>query len=141
MGGYGSGRSGGGPTIEDGLALDLGKLMRGRLFRPGQAWGGSIVWTNTRTGEQISSIGYQAQLGDEHGRVRLHYTTTRRNGEKHASDYWVELETTPQPFGGRRWSFVCPQSGRRVAKLHLPNGGSLFAAAGVVTAKVVRCVR
>jgi len=120
MGGYGSGRSGGGPTVEDGLTLDLGKLMHGRLFRPGQAWDSSIVWTNTRTGEQISSIAYQAQLSEEHGRVRLHYTTARRNGEKHASDYWVELETTTQPVGGRRWWFVCPRTGARVAKLYLP---------------------
>lgn len=45
-------------------------------------------------------IGYEARLGDEHGRVRLHYTTTRWNGEKHTSDYWVQLTTTRAP-GGR----------------------------------------
>jgi hypothetical protein len=43
------------------------------------------------------------------------------------SDYWIQLETTPQPFGGRRWWFVCPQTGVRAAKLYLPNGAFTFA--------------
>ena len=37
------------------------------------------------------------------------------------------LETTPQTFGGRRWWFVCPRTGVRAAKLHLPNGAFTFA--------------
>ena len=101
--------------------------MRDRLFRPGSAWGGSIVWTYTSTGERVGSIGYEAHLGEESGRVRLHYTTTRWNGEKHSSDYWIQLETTPQPFGGRRWWFICPRTGRRATKLYLPNGAFTFA--------------
>jgi hypothetical protein len=56
MGGYGSGRSGGQVTTENGLTLSLSKLMRDRLFRPGSAWGGSIVWTYTSIGERIGSI-------------------------------------------------------------------------------------
>jgi hypothetical protein len=30
-------------------------------------------------------------------------------------------------FGGVRWWFLCPLSGRRVAKLYLPLGGTVFA--------------
>ena len=127
MGGYGSGRSGGRPTTESGLTLTLSKLLRDRLFRPGCAWGGSLVWTNTTTGEQVGSIGYEAHLGQDFGRVRLKYTTTRWDGERRESDYWIQLETTPQPFGGRRWWFVCPRTGRRAAKLYLPNGAFTFA--------------
>ncbi len=127
MGGYGSGRSGGRATTDIGLTLSLPKLMRDRLFRPGCAWGGSLVWTNTTTGEQVGSVGYEAHLGEESGRVRLYYTTTRWGGERHESDYWVGLTTTPQPFGGRRWWFVCPRTGRRVLKLHLPSGALTFA--------------
>jgi hypothetical protein len=59
--------------------------------------------------------------------VRLKYTTTRWDGERRESDYWIQLETTPQPFGGRRWRFVCPRTGRRAAKLYLPNGAFTFA--------------
>jgi hypothetical protein len=127
MGGYGSGRSGGRLTTENGLTLSLPKLMRDQLFRPGCAWRGSIVWTNTTTGERVGSISYEAHLGQDAGRVRLKYTTTRYGGEKRESDYWIQLETTPQPFGGRRWWFACPFAGRRVAKLYLPNGAVTFA--------------
>ena len=128
MGGYGSGRSGGRPTTEDGLTMSLSKLLRDKLFRPGCGWGGSLIWTNTTTGERIGSISYQAHLGQESGRVRLMYTTTQWDGERRESDYWIPLETTPQPFGGRRWWFVCPRTGRRASKLYLPNGAFTFAA-------------
>ena len=124
MGGYGSGRSGGRPTTDSGLTLTL---LRDQLFRPGCAWGGSLVWTNTTTGERIGSISYEAHLGQESGRVRLKYTTTRLDGERRESDYWIQLETTPQPFGGRRWWFVCPRTERRAAKLYLPTGAFTFA--------------
>ena len=39
MGGYGSGRTGGRPTTDNGLTLDLSKLRRDGLFRPGSAGG------------------------------------------------------------------------------------------------------
>jgi IS6 family transposase len=48
-------------------------------------------------------------------------------GEKHHHDYVVQLVTTPQPFGGRRWWFVCPRRGDLVAKLYKPNGAGRFA--------------
>jgi len=127
MGGYGSGRSGGRPTTENGLTLSLSKLLRDKLFRPGCAWGGQLVWTNTTTGERVGAIGYEAHLDEEAGRVRLYYTTTRWDGERRASDYWISLTTTSQPFGGRRWWFVCPRTGRRAAKLYLPSGAFTFA--------------
>lgn len=127
MGGYGSGRSGGWLTIESGLTLNLSKLLRDGLFGPASFRAGSIVWTNTSTGEQAGSIGYEAHLGQESGRVRLKYTTTRWNGERRESDYWIQLETTAQPFGGRRWWFICPQTGVRAAKLYLPDGAFTFA--------------
>jgi hypothetical protein len=126
MGGYGSGRSGGRLTTDNGLTLTLSKLFRDGIFRPGSDWG-SLVWTNTATGKRIGSISYEAHLGQESGRVRLYYTTTRYDGEKRDSDYWIQLETTPQPFGGRRWWFVCPRTGRRATKLYLPNGAFTFA--------------
>jgi hypothetical protein len=127
MGGFGSGRGGGRPTTDSCLTLDLSQLRRDGLFRLGFAGAGSLIWTNTKTGERTGSIGYEAHLGEENGRVRLHYTTTRRDGEKRESDYWIQLETTPQPFGGRRWWFICPRTGLRAAKLYLPTGAFTFA--------------
>lgn len=127
MGGYGSGRWGGRPTTSDGLTLDLPRLLRQRNLVPGRDLAGSLTWSDTRTGTRVGSIGYESHLGDERGRMRLHYTTTRRGEEPHACDSWVELETTPQPFGGRRWWFVCPVLGGRFTKLHLPPGALTFA--------------
>src|SRR4051794_8660732 len=110
MGGFGSGRYGGRPTVEDGLTLNLSKLFRDGLLRPGQSSHGTLTWTTVGTGKRVASIGYLAILDDERGRMRLQYTTTRWDGTKRNSDYWIELATTPQPFGGWRWWFVCPKT-------------------------------
>ena len=67
-------------------------------------------------------------MGPESGHVRLRYTVTNSwSSEKHHHDYVVQLVTTPQPFGGRRWWFVCPRLGDPIAKLYMPNGVGRFA--------------
>src|SRR4051794_32604710 len=66
-------------------------------------------------------------MGDQRGWMRLTYTKTRWDGTKRNVESWIELVTTPQPFGGRRWWFVCPRTGAHVAKLHLPPGALTFA--------------
>jgi hypothetical protein len=45
--------------------------------------------------------------------------------------YRVELLATSQPFGGHRWWFICPLTGRRVTKLFLPFGADRFASRAV----------
>jgi hypothetical protein len=47
------------------------------------------------------------------------------NGEP--VDYRIRLVTTRPHFGGLRWWFICPLSGRRAAKLHRPPGYKYFA--------------
>ena len=85
-----------------------------------------IIVGSTRPGRHPRAVDDWV-LGQASGRVRLRYTTTRYDGEKRDSDYWIQLETTAQPFGGRRWWFVCPRTGRRATKLYLPNGAFTFA--------------
>src|SRR5215217_2658497 len=103
MGGSGSGNHGGRPTVEGGLVLDLYRLIRQGTFKPGQSRSGSIIWTETHSGREIASMGYEASLIGERGWVRLTYTTTDYwTGETTRHDYRVELVTKPQPFGGRR---------------------------------------
>jgi hypothetical protein len=127
MGGIGSGNHGGRPTVEDGLVLDLYRLIRQRIFRPG-GWGGSIIWSEVYSGRETARIGYQCFMGQESGHVRLRYTVTNSwSGEKQHHDYVVQLATTPQPFGGRRWWFVCPKRDDLVSKLYKPNGAGCFA--------------
>jgi hypothetical protein len=133
MGGYGSGRWGWHSkrdTVEDCLALDVNKLTRDRMLREGRLVSGSLTWTNTRTGEQVSSLGFEADTRDgASGSLRLTYTI-RRTGDQ--LDYRVPLTTTALPWGGVRWWFTCALSrdgvycGRRVAKLYLPPGARYY---------------
>ena len=50
----------------------------------------------------------------------------RYNADGERVDCMVRLVSTRPNYGGRRWWFVCPLVGRRVAKLYLPPGGRLF---------------
>ena len=82
MGGYNSGRHGGRPTVESGLTLDLYRLIRQGLFKPGEYRGGSIIWTRVGSGERVGSVGYEAHMDGDCDHVHLHYTTTQAyNGE------------------------------------------------------------
>jgi hypothetical protein len=73
------------------------------------------------------TAGYEAYMGEESGWARLRYTTTNHwTGETTHHDYRVELTTTPQPFGGRRWWWICPRRGDLVSKLYKPSGSGIF---------------
>lgn len=125
MGGFGSGRYGGRPTIEDARELNLGKLIRDGLLQPGVRTG-TITWRSVMTGEEVASIGYESDMREDRGEMCLKYAVTR-NGEHERVDHLIRLEATPQPFGGRRWWFICQRTGLRVGKLYLPAGATKFA--------------
>jgi hypothetical protein len=128
MGGIGSGNHGGRPTVEGSLVLDLNRLLHQGIVRPGGTCSGSIVWSDATSGRETARIGYQAHMDEERGWVRLLYTTTSfRTGLKTDHDYRVQLTTTTQPFGGRRWWWICPSRGHPVSKLYMPAGGGIFA--------------
>ncbi len=124
MGGYGSGRTTGMAAVEDGLVLDLNRLIRHHNVIPGAHISGSLTWTRTRSGEKVGDIGYEAMLaGLGPYWIRLHYAVNSK-----PMDYKVHLTSTLCNFGGVRWWWLCPSTGRRVAKLYLPPGGTIFAA-------------
>ncbi len=126
MGGLGSGnwyRWSARPVVEDGLVLDLNRLIRQGNVCPGAWRSGSLTWSTVDDGEYVASIGYQADLTyTESAWMRLRY---RRNDKP--EDYRVDLTTTRPNFGGLRWWFICPARGIRTAKLYLANGGDWFA--------------
>lgn len=127
MGGIGSGNYGGRPTVEASLSLDLYDLMRKNLLGAGCSRAGSFSWSRSG-GPSIASVRYAARLGDEAGLLNLIYVSTdNATGERREHDYLISLETSEQPFGGRRWWFVCPVTGKRVNKLHMPGGNARFA--------------
>ncbi len=72
------GRSGGGrwrwhdkaQTVDDGLTLDLGKLLRDGLLTPNR-WG-TLTWTSTRTGYRLGRLPRRARRRrrpDAHARL------------------------------------------------------------------------
>src|SRR4051812_19887590 len=122
MGGSNSGRYGGRATLEAALKLDIGTLMRGGLIRPGVNSDGALSWKNATTDETIATIAYKTSMEADRGRLRLLYATTHHaTGEKDRWDYELELTTTAQPFGGRRWWFICPKRGDLAAMLYKPS--------------------
>lgn len=127
MGGMGSGRSGGRPTVEGCLMLDMTTLLREGLLQRAAKVSGSMTWP-TRNGCGFISMGFVATLGAEDGELSLRYSATDYwTGEPRNLDYVIRLVATPQPFGGVRWWFKCPMTGRRVSKLHMPAGRLTFA--------------
>ena len=128
MGGYGSGRPVERAVFEDGFPLDLGKLIREGLIRPG-SWRHSLIWRWVRTGEETASANYVATMDEaaRSGVLQLSYRITVR-GELHDIVEPIPLEALPQPFGGLMWYFRCPVTGRRCRKLYLLPGGLRFAA-------------
>lgn len=135
MGGYGSGRWGYGhdarATVESCTQLSADQITRNRMLRPAAHGTGSITWTSTRTGEQVSSVGCEVNTVDPANMwLRLHYTLTR-SGER--ADYRVGLASARTAWAAARWFFRCPlltgdgrPCGRRVGKLYLPPGGRYF---------------
>lgn len=128
VGGFGSGRHGGRPTVDASLTLGIDKLLRDGCLVAGGWMSGVLRWTIVGTGREIAAIGYCADLTDPAAAwMRLNFV--RGDGvERCAHDCKVRLTTTRPHYGGRRWWFVCPLSERRCGKLHLPPGAGTFAA-------------
>lgn len=121
MGGFGSGRQGGGQCTDDMRPLDVRKIQRTGLLRPGQ-W---FNWQWTCNDEVTATIGLRVEAD----RVVLTYRNRSRHhngGDWESMNYPVLLAWTPCAFGGQRVWWRCPAvgCGRRVAVLH---GGRVFA--------------
>jgi hypothetical protein len=121
-------RCGGGrPTVENSITLDVRHLTRAG-FVPGCAKSGTLqwIWSNNRPSCQAA---YQAHLGEDTGLLHLIDITCfdpyGRFG--HLPSQTIRLISTTPPYGGRRWWFVCPQTGQRVTKLYLPLETRTFA--------------
>lgn len=123
MGGYGSGREGWLPIVEDGLRVDLRSLRRKgyleeRLYDPVR-----LEWS--RGGDTFASIQCLVNTTDQDPWLRLVYAVTR-SGERINVDERLELVRFQQPFGGHRWYVVCPQTGSRCQCLYCPPGAIHF---------------
>ena len=129
MGGFGSTRWSSHwkkTQVED--CSKLGIYSFKSYLRPGYV--GTVRWY--RGERETGSIGYRV-FGDNKPRgIDLIYTITRHKGDKIDMNYAVQLTTTPLPWGGERYWFVCALSvngitcSRRVGCLYLPPGRNYF---------------
>jgi hypothetical protein len=128
MGGMGSGRSGGRPTIEScPFGLDIHDLRPSGCLVPEATCTSQITWP-AEDGAARLQVNLLARLMQQSGTLTLAYEQI---------DYWTErpqqiettihLVATAQPLGGQRWWFLCPRTGPRVTKLYLPWGALCFA--------------
>jgi hypothetical protein len=121
---FGSGRYGGGPTVESTFRVDIDALRRHGLIRLGR--GGCVI----RFSGPYHDLDVEIEThidGPWNDWVRLKYEMRDyRTGEPLKIDDKIFLATSRPPFGGLRWWFVCPRSNRRVRKLYLPLGGRHF---------------
>lgn len=126
MGGFGSSRQGSLPVIENGLKLDLRRMRKQGLFVKRTRYSGRMVWSNSLSGEQTSSIGISYNLEGTYPWFGVKYSVTNYDGERVSVDERFDLERFPQPFGGYRWYFICPETFERAQCLYLPPGATRF---------------
>src|SRR5262245_9421052 len=115
MGGFGSGRYGGGPTVESAGAfrIDIDALRRDGLIRLGARASCVIRFSGPYHDLDVECETY---IDDPcNAWVRLKYgMADYRSGEELKIDDKVYLAPTRPHFGGLRWWFVCPQPTARL---------------------------
>jgi len=113
MGGHSSGRyrTRNRGSIEQALRLDMANLRRTGFVRPGAIVSGSQHWT--RRGEPAGSISLKVDLSsldDAHAILTF-------NAKDVPTVQRVQLAVVPCRFGGHRFYWVCPVTGRRCTVL------------------------
>ena len=72
-----------------------------------------------------TTIKLQLDIGETYGWVHVEHWPVDAGWA--TSSYDVALISTSQPFGGRRWRFVCPERSKPCSVLCLPIGAGQFA--------------
>jgi hypothetical protein len=75
-------------------------------------------------------VEYRLDLRSHGGLAWLRYDVDHFSRRTGPQDHRITLATTACRFGGVRWWWICPATGRRVRKLYLPNGGMRFLSRG-----------
>src|SRR5690242_11513062 len=102
--------------LESGLKLDLNRLARRGLIKPGAFTGPvGIAWTIV---DEIASGLITADMSGIEGwfRIQLGHLDQR-----------ILLITKRRHFGGRQWYFMCPYTNRPASVLWKPPGAQSFA--------------
>ena len=105
--------------LQQGLKLDLNRLVRQGLVNPGAQTGPFVIrWTNTYWQEEIATGWISADMqGPVEGWLRIQI------GEL---DQTIILVASLRHYGGRQWYFMCPVMNRRTSVLWMPPGAGRF---------------
>jgi hypothetical protein len=122
MGGFGSGRRGGAVTAEGTASYIIAISSLASALRKGECLTGAISFNDGQFPVVITT-----DLENEWNCfVELsHLTRDEPESDRIITDR-IQLAWTAPTYGGRRWWFLCPSTGRRTTKLFLPNGGWHF---------------
>lgn len=127
MGGPGSGRKNGRPTVEtcSGIFLPVA-----RLIGPARDSGTAILaaeWANAE-GDNIQMTIATHLPPSENPRLEIHHAEFRLGGcPTRAASYSIALVPIRAGRSGVRWFATCPETGRRARGLWLLPGGAQFA--------------
>jgi hypothetical protein len=103
--------------LQDGLKLDLNRLIREGSVRPGFSSGPYVIqWTCS--GEVIALVLITANLCDP--------ATSWLRIQAPTVDQQITLISCPRHFGGRQWYFICPFENKRASVLWMPPGAKEF---------------
>jgi hypothetical protein len=107
--------------LEDGLKLDLNKLMRDGLGQAGMnSRPISIRWTRTYSDEEIAGeCILLTRESEDRACARLRIMMVNL-------DQRIELVAQPRHLGGQQWYFVCPVTRRKCSVLWMPPGARRF---------------
>jgi hypothetical protein len=111
--------------VDDGLSLDVSRLLQRFEMLPGKHVSSTLRWV---TEHGSATAGYEASLlNPKRAWLRLSYTIAYVPSNKVAhQDYRIRLAVTRTHLGGLRWWFGCPITQLRTAKLYLPSTGVRF---------------
>jgi hypothetical protein len=121
-------RAGGGrATVERGITIDIRHLKRDGLMS-GQKNKGTWSWRWAATERLIGLVRYEATIEGYTGTLWLLKSVMIDPSGKPVKmpPQTIRLMATPCRFGGQRWWFLCPHTGRRVMQLHRPYGTQFF---------------
>lgn len=116
-------------VVERCLRLHAGSLRD--ALAVGGPVDGRLAWNASGGGAGASLEFAVSPLGDDRAELRLQYSLGAAK-DAQAVEEAIIMVATPQPFGGRRWAFLCPLErdgracGRRAWVLYLPPGQVYF---------------
>jgi len=104
--------------LQDGLKLDLNRLVRKQFIKPGANIGvRGITWTHSYWGEVAAGMISADMSGQAEGWLRIQLGSL---------DQRIILVSRRRHFGGRQWYFVCPVRNRLASVLWRPAGATRF---------------